>query len=337
MIRPLVAATAFLIGSAQGLAAQGFGSVTGFVRESAGSPLAGAEVTLDNKSTTTNSLGGFRLDSLAVGNHIITIRLPGYAPLRSPIVVRAGVWQYNFVLSPAAQQLPTIYAEAGRSGIYGTIGDTSYQPLAGVRVHVAGRGGGEAVTDSSGRFAFPAAVRGQYVVRAARPGYSDERLFVELDKGEGVELAIRLRPSLTPPARADEVAIQDLGRRLAVNLPGDRINAGELNRYGTMPLCDVSRIAGRIRRASDSLTIIVNGTSVLEGRSVRDLCAWQAAEVELLEYGESVCRDDSQPRGPVERMVHEVQRIWGRGSEQDQNPAPGRTVCGDMGTKVAKH
>jgi hypothetical protein len=324
MLRSAAVSAGVLLGSTQILAAQGLGSITGLVRDSAGAPLAGAQVILDNRTATTTAEGAFRLDSLHLGNHLIAIRLVGYAPLRQPIVVRAGVWHFNYVLRPATQQLPTVYAEARRSGIYGTVGDTSYHPLAGVRVQVAGRGGGEALTDSSGRFAFPAAIRGQYVVRVIHPGYADERLFLELKKDDGVEVAIRLRPSREVPSRADEVAVVDLGRRLVANLPEDRLNPAQLARYESLPLCELPRIAAVVKRGrSDSLTIFLNGTFVLEGRTTRDLCSWRASEVELIEFGDDVCRD-------VTRTL--VASHLDRQQRQDQDPASARTLCGNLGT-----
>jgi hypothetical protein len=48
-------------------------------------------------------------------------------------------------------------------------------------------------------------------------------------------------------------------------------------------MCEVNRIAASIARGRwDSLTIIVNGTFVIEKRSIKDLCAWRASEVELV-------------------------------------------------------
>jgi len=302
--RPLLTFACLMAVSAEMAVAQDFGSITGFVRDSAGSPLPSAQVSIGTRSTTTSPLGGFRLDSLPVGDHLITIRLLGYASIRSPVAVRIGVRNYTFVLRPATQLLPTLLTEARRSGIYGTVGDTSYQPLPGVRVQVAGRGGGDAITDSSGHFAFPQATRGQYVVRTVHPGYADQRLFVELDRGGGVELAIRLPPSRETPSRVDEVAIQDLSRRLVVNLPEGRLNAGQLKRYERLPLCEVTRVAASVKRGrADSLNIILNGTFVLEKRTWRDLCAWQADEVELVEFGQDIC-------GDVTRTLVDLLNVW---------------------------
>jgi hypothetical protein len=119
-----------------------------------------------------------------------------------------------------------------------------------------------------------------------------------------VQLAIGLSPSSQVPSRADELAIHDLGRRIAANLASDRLTTGELNRYGSLSLCEVNRIATSIARGrGDSLTIIVNGTFVIEKRSIKDLCAWRASEVELVEFGEQICRD-------VTRTLVDQMQVW---------------------------
>jgi hypothetical protein len=309
-----------IVGSAQVLSAQGVGSLAGTVRDTTGTPLAGAEITVDDRRTTSNSQGIFRFDSLRVGNHLLAIRLVGYAPLRSPVTVRKETTYLSYVLRRATFVLPTVYTEARRPGIFGTIGDTAYRPLQGVKVQLAGRGGGEAITDSSGRFAFPSSIEGQYLVRATHPGYAEERLFVELKKGEGKELGIRLRPSRELIARADEQAVEDLGHRLAANLSGDRMSASQLNRYGSQGLCEVNQVARRVAEGvlGDNVTIILNGTMVMENMSVRNLCSWRADDVELVEFGRDVCRD-------VTRTLVDLLGVWCsnfRGNPRPNNSDP---------------
>jgi hypothetical protein len=317
MTKASTAVAAMIIGSAQVLAGQGLGTITGTVRDSAGIALSDAEVILANKRVLTTSQGGFRLDSVPVGSHIITVRRVGYAPLRTPIVIRTGSWHHNFTLRLAAPVLPTLYVEARRAGIYGTVGDSSQRPIPGVKVQLAGRGGGETLTDSVGRFAFPSASEGQYVVRTSHPGFAEYRLFVELKKREGKELAIRLRGSDAITSRVDDVAIFDLGRRLVANLRGDRFNAAQLERYGSLGLCDVKGIAARLKAPERGLTIILNGTVVLEEMSVRDLCSWHADEVELVEFGDTVCRD-------VTRTLPDMLNVWcARFTKQPEIGPPG--------------
>lgn len=303
MLRPIAAVIALALGSVQVLSAQGFGSLTGSVRDTSGVPLAGAEIILATKRAITTPQGSFRLDSVPVGDHLITIRLVGFVALRSTVSVRRDISSYSYILRPAAQLLPTVYTEVSRQGIYGTVGDTALKSLAGVKVQIAGRHGGEAITDSTGHFAFPAAVEGQYLLRAFLPGYEEERLFLELGKREGVEVAMRLRSTRELLSRADELAVRDLGRRLEVNLPQDRLSGGYLQRYGSLSLCEVNSVASKVRVPPDSLTIILNGTFILTKRSVRDLCSWRADEVELVEFGENVCRDAT-------RSLVDLLNIW---------------------------
>ena len=273
------------------------------MRDTAGVALAGAEVTLRNKRLLTTPQGGFRFDSLPVGTHLITIRRVGYTALRSSVSVRTGSWEYNYVLHAAPQVLSTLKVEARRIAIHGTVGDTGFKPLAGVKVQLAGKGAGEAISDSAGRFAFPLSGQGQYVVRTVLPGYAEERLFIELKKGEGVELAIRLRPSRAIVSRADDAAVHDLGRRLVVNLASDRLNSRQLERYGSLGLCDMPGIVARLQAPRDGLTIILNGTVVLENMPAYALCSWQASEVELVEFGNTVCRDAT-------RTLVDLLHVW---------------------------
>lgn len=316
MTRSIPAVIALLVGYAQLLAAQDLGSITGMVRDTTGGALAGAEVVVGSKRLLTTSQGRFRFDSLPVGTHLITIRMVGHAALRSPVSVRTGIQEYNYVLHAIPQVLSTLIVEARRVAIHGTVGDTGFKPLAGVKVHLAGRGGGEAMTDSGGRFAFPLAREGQYAVRAVLAGYAEERLFVELKRGEGVELAIRLRPSRAITSQADEVAVIDLGRRLVANLAEDRLNSSQLERYGSLGLCDVPEIVGRLKAPPDGLTIILNGTDILENMSVHNLCSWRATEVELVEFGYTVCRD-------VTRTLVDMLNVWCTRFNEERDRSPG--------------
>lgn len=292
MAKPISALIALLLGTTQILAAQELGSIAGTVRDTAGLAIAGAEVLLGTKRVQTTPQGRFQIDSLPVGNHLFTIRRVGYAALRTPIAVRAGVNRYHFVLSAAAQVLATLTVNARRSGLYGTVGDTSFAPLEGAQVQLVGRGGEVIVTDSAGRFAFPRATEGQYAVRIVLAGYAEQRLFIEFKRQEGLELAIRLWPSRTIASLADEEAFQELGRRLVTNRTGDRLNAPQLERYGSLGLCDLPGFVHNLRIVpSAGLTIILNGTTILRNMPARTLCAWGASDVELIEFGYSVCRD----------------------------------------------
>jgi hypothetical protein len=227
----------------------------------------------------------------------------GYTPLRSQVTVQAGDTEISYVLHPAPQVLSTIRVEARQVVIHGTVADSVLKPIAGVKVQLAGRGGGETTTDNDGRFSFPAVREGPYMVRAAAAGYTEKRVFVELDNQKGVELAIRLRSSRQIESRAEVTAIHDLGRRLVANLPSDRLAESQLERYGTLSLCDIPGIASKVKSPTYGLTIILNGTNIMENMSTHDLCSWQASEVELVEFGSTVCRD-------VTRSLVDMLSVW---------------------------
>lgn len=271
-------------------------SVTGIVRDTAGAPLVGADVLLGERRTSTGSSGAFRIDSLRPGRYAITIRMVGFDPVRSRVVVVATEpteLEYFMVATP--QLLAPLVVESRRTGIYGAVGDTSYTAAVGARVQVAGPTGGETLTDSMGRFAFPNADRGVYMVRVTYPGYSARQFMVELKRGEGRELGVLLTPAKRAPSRSEEDALRDLGARLTAGLTRERMTATELKRHESGGLCDIPRIRSELGRTSSATTtLILNGVTVFPEFDVSLLCTWRADEVELVEFSPDVCRDVTQ-------------------------------------------
>jgi len=271
------------------VAQQAVQSVIGTVRDSSGTPIGGADVVVGQRRTQTNNQGVFRVDSLRPGQYPITVRLVGYNPVRSRVVVVATEpTEVSYFLLPAPFLLPSVVVEGRRTGIYGSVGDTAYRAAPGARVQVAGYQGGEVLTDSMGRFAFPAADRGAYMVRVTFSGYTERRILVELKKGEGRELAVMLTPSSRQSAAAEESAIQELGLRFAMGLARERLSGQELSRYESGGLCDIPRLRSEVGKQT---TLILNGTSVYPEFEVSALCAWRADEVELVEFGSDVCKE----------------------------------------------
>ena len=89
-----------------------------------------------------------------------------------------------------------------------------------------------------------------------------------------------------------------------MNLRNDRLSTGQLERYGSLGLCDIKGIVGRFRLPPEGvITIIVNGTDVWDAMPVHAMCAWQAGEVELVEFGDNVCRD-------VTRTLVDLLHVW---------------------------
>jgi hypothetical protein len=287
----VIGAAAFCLAmlAVSGEAQQPLQSIRGMVRDSGGTLLPGAEVLVGSRRTSTNARGAFRIDSLRPGQYDITIRLIGFSAVRSRLTVAAAeptVVEYTLVSAP--RTLPVIVVEGRRTGIYGTVGDTAYRAAVGARVVLGGSRGGEVLTDSMGRFAFPNATGGSYMVRITFPGYTERRFLVELKAGEGKELAVMMMPTMKKQWTLDPVAITDLGQRLSVNLRREHLTPDDLERYTSLGLCDVPRIKLEVGRTT---TLILNGMTVMRDFPVSSLCTWQADEVELVEFGPNICGD----------------------------------------------
>ena len=274
------------------LSAQQFRSIGGTVRDTAGTPLEGAELLFGTRSVSTNAQGAYRIDSLRTGSVFLTVRFAGYVPIRAMIRIDATrPSDLSFVLTRAPFLLPPLVTEARRTGIYGAVGDTFQRPLRGVRVQVAGVNGGVKFTDSVGAFAFPAADRGAYLVRITSPGFGERRFPVELSPGEGRQIVAVLSPSTMSGSREDDQAFDDLRRRLAFGLRRNFLTPDELGRYGGLGLCEVPRVFAMVGRFATTTTVLLNGTTTLYEFPVSALCAWRADDVSLVEFGADICAD----------------------------------------------
>ena len=268
-------------------------SVTGIVRAIAdsGAPLAGVDVVIGNRKATTNERGAFRIDSLSPGQYPLIVRRIGYRAIygRVPVVLKEPT-RLEYYMMPAPYLLPTLVVESQRTGIYGVVVDSSLQPLLGAKVAVMGYRGDQMLTDSAGRFAFPNAKDGDYLVSVTSPGYAERRLGVEVPRGKGREMSFRLVPQrwlLREPGVAE--ALWDLSRRLATTFRRGRMTASELRRFGSMRLCDVPKL---ISVAGDPTTVVLNGVRVLRRIS---LCHWRMDEIELIELCGTGCPNPDFP------------------------------------------
>ena len=291
--------------SVRATAQQPLQSVHGTVRDSAGAPIGGAEIVLGQRRTETNGQGLFRIDSLRPGQYPIAVRLVGYAAVRSHIVVVATEpTEVSYILLPAPFLLPTVVVEAQRTGIRGSVGDTGYRAAVGARVQVIGFQGGEVQTDSMGRFAFPDADRGAYMVRVTFRGFTERRIMVELKRGEGRELAVMLTPTSRSGASVEEGTVRDLGLRLSMGLSRERMSGQNLAVHGSGGLCDVPEIRSKVGRQT---TLILNGTTIIPEFDLPALCSWRADEVELVEFGADVCKEATQT---IRSLLEGPLRMW---------------------------
>ena len=90
------------------LFAQG-STFAGRVLTDSGSPIAGSEVALTSKRANTNAKGEFKLTALSAGEHVVLVRMPGYAPRSDTIeVAEAGEVRREYSLSRIQAILPAV-------------------------------------------------------------------------------------------------------------------------------------------------------------------------------------------------------------------------------------
>jgi len=267
------------------------GRVQGVVADTAGSPLEGADIAIGSRSTRTSARGTFLLDSVPLGKHVLVARFLGHTPARVPITVVAGKPVELFIrLLPAAYALPEVTVEATRTGIFGLVVDPALNPVAGARVQILGTGGKDFLTDSTGTFSFPTTRTEPYLVRVTASGYGEQHTLVEVKRGQGRQVHFRLTYSRQIPSRIDEVALADLGRRLATGFRAERLTSAQLERYETLGLCDLPYIREKLRESGGKSTnLILNGTTLIKDFPIVSLCTWRANEVDLVELGPEYC------------------------------------------------
>jgi hypothetical protein len=299
--------------------------VRGVVRDTALAPLPGVEVILlsPRRSTVTDAAGHFAIDSIPEGVRHLLIRRIGFVPLH-PTVRVPQTDTVHAILLPAPQNLPPLIVEVERAGIRGVVGDTAWHALPGTLVELLGARSAD-TTDERGRFAFENLRQGHYVLRISREGYVARLFSLDLST-QGQEYSIFLEPyhrGLFDWANTIEAgnALADLATRLAMEPRRNRMTRGELERYGSMALCDIPRL----RLAGTDPLILLRGVSLQQNASA---CAWSADEVDLLEWGDDPCKEAAKTLAEVLRIYCGPTRgaSFGFSGRQTSQKRPGYLV-----------
>jgi len=127
--------------------------------------------------------------------------------------------------------------------------------------------------------------------RARREPLPERRILVDLTEGEGRELAILLAPANEATTNLGEAAFRDLGLRLGMSLKRERLTSYEMERMGAQNVCEMPQIKSEI--GDGVTTVVLNGTTIYQEMPVQGLCGWRIDEVELVEFGNNVCKEQT--------------------------------------------
>ncbi len=193
-------------------------TLSGVVVDSAGLPIAGAELRLFTRATTLRSRadGTFRFDSVAAGRHSLLARAIGYEAQVVTLDVR-GAGFVSITMKRVATSLPAVVTRARPGGLSGVIADTAFRAMDGVSVKALGSGSA-ALTASGGRFFLPLKP-GSYLIRLERDGFARQTISVTVPRDSGSQIAAWMVPQVGKPNPVEGANLFDLEQRLMRRSP----------------------------------------------------------------------------------------------------------------------
>ena len=159
------------------------GEVTGTVTDAGtGSGIAGASVSYNGGSATTDANGAYVINPITSGSQTLSASAAGYAAAQRTVQVPPeGSVVADFALAPTAS-----------SSITGEVRDAvTAQPIAGASVSY---GGGSTQTDSLGRYLLDDASPGTHDVSVSANGYATKTQTVVVTAGASVVSDFALQP-----------------------------------------------------------------------------------------------------------------------------------------------
>lgn len=266
-------------------------TVRGVVKDTEGAAVPDVEILLESprRGARSDAAGRFVLDSVPQGERRLLVRRIGYLALNYTVTVpQAPADTLRFIMLRLPQQLAPVDVVVERKGIYGVVGDTGYHALPGTLVEILGARIAD-TTDERGRFAFEKLKEQHYVLRVSRVGYFGRLISVDYT-GRGRDFSVFLTEYSKGTfdwanSREAAIALPDLSIRLAMEPKRTRMTREELQRFGTMALCDIPRIRAQAGADPD---IILRGSTWFRNA---DLCAWSADQLDLVEWGPDPCKE----------------------------------------------
>jgi hypothetical protein len=150
----------------------GSGTVTGTVKNSAGTAIAGASVGFGGGTAITSSTGGYTLSSVPTGTVQLVASASGYQSVTQSVAVSAGATvTANFVLTPSTSS----------GAVTGKVTNASSGAiLVGATVSWSG---GTTTTSSTGVYTLSNVTAGSQKITASAPGYLPRSLTASVTSG----------------------------------------------------------------------------------------------------------------------------------------------------------
>jgi hypothetical protein len=176
-------------------------SLSGIVRDSTGTPVRDAEVTLrnGNRGTRTNERGEFTLSDVTPGAYDVWFRRLGYRSVEYNWAAHAGEkTQVTVVLHQLPRQLDPVVVRADedrkaatQGSILGLVIDENGTALPEAEVQLVGAKA-SGVTRANGGFLFKPLAVGTYLLRVRKLGYSPVMVTTQLVDRDDREVVIRM-------------------------------------------------------------------------------------------------------------------------------------------------
>ena len=254
------------------------GILTGTITDTAGRPLAGADIIVVGTSQRARSRedGRFAVAGIPAGDVEVVFRKLGYEATDFTLhVVAQTTVSVAVKLGPVSQKLDavtisaTVFNELG-----GWVIDAAGEPIGGAEVAIDGSGR-SARTRGDGTFLFLDVAPGRYLLRVRRMGFRPQQRGLEMVKQIERSITFRLK-SLAQELSAVEVTAQSgfgardtvarrefLSRRRMAGMKSDLLTSDDLSRSGRTTLTWVirERAIGWVKGGSSC--VLINGDQPL--------------------------------------------------------------------------
>lgn len=181
-------------------------SIQGRVVDIGGVPVPNARVLIadSKRRTASDEEGRFVLSALPAGDTLrIVVARIGFKPIMVPALLHEGMNDLVAELEPIPMQLNAVYTEAEQSGLFGVVGDTAFNVIAGARIALTAGRKQEAATNDLGQFAVDSVGKGPNFLQVTKPGYRPRLLSFSQPAKGGSKLAIWMKPLPADASKRD--------------------------------------------------------------------------------------------------------------------------------------